>query len=1107
MACKYYSNEQKQFLNVKLTKEVPVKSELIDFESEIIKFIDVDLGDSTIFFFLIINNNEYQETNSNVPNFNRLILNDFGIRQDPFELSFQVGDFSVFKISVRIMNKIYVKDPKKGSKPLISLNDMVNYTSEKTPEENDKNDKNEMNDKNDMNNIRSAKKSFTVIQKPVPTEPNENAKKEESNFLDMNFFKFWKKKSPNEEEQLEKQESQEEIESEIQVEEIYLKGTSYEQYLFKKKTEKKKEDDRETFCEGFFIASFPQKEGQVIENSQSFPADCGHKECSSLPAMMPEIIARYPLKDTKNLELNNLAATICFPTGIKVCYSEENPPSMINNYVTPITNQKGERYYMMTYHFYYKNMVEVYNKLYEMHPLKHHLMKFADSYLSMNDEEMNKNVMVAIQKKLAKAQELGFRDYVYVPYCICLISKYPYVNEMKKCLQSIYTLISKNIKDNSMDINNLIMYLINSVPVPERETRVKFYIPYFEKGIKLICPKMDDIGIMNTSICSLLKYFNIDNLVIIFRLMLFEKKILFIDNDYTRLSLVTDNFISLLYPFQWIHTYIPIMSDQMVKYLETFLPFINGINTSLMNLVTEVFEENEAESSEEVFLVYISENKFRIGNYLTKNNKKKYKYLQDNIPALPVQLEKELKSKLKKLKEDVEVYLKNSQKHKKFELSDYDFRLKNIFIEMFVQMFHDYYKYMTFLDDDVVFNKALFLEKITNSSDKRFYDEFIDTQLFQMFCQKMVKDELKYFSSMVMKYDPTKKEIDPSVLRRNLANKFKQYKIYVAKPNYLKISDEKAEIIEKKIEEMYKLEEPVDEEGMLVSKERILTEISKIKDENYKNKNCLIYSLPEKETEQKDDLIDKFKANDLSNDSIIFRAFQSLKLKTNLKFNKRDKCDDISDKEKDNIKETIKDFTMKIFKSEIIEEDQNKKKELQNAINQPFGREFFVSILSKNATNIILLKEKSFNLLYALIYNSLLFILNIKETNQILDQVVILIKSLKYFGQEIKGKTTTIWDTYSSKIEGYSKLKQSNFWFRWYNIDMKKNENKDKVILNICDFMIELKLDKSFIKNTLQALGEKEFGKESKEFQSIFEDIVEKIKQAKYTDKDLETIK
>ena len=240
-----------------------------------------------------------------------MILNDFGIRQDSFELSFQVGDFSTFKISVRIMNKIYVKDHKKGSKPLISLNDMVNYTSDSTPEENDNNNKNDKNDKNEKNFIRKAKKSYTVMQKSVPLEPNENVKKEESNFLDMNFFKFWKKKSPNEEEILEKQESQEELESEIQVEENYLKGTSYEQYLFKKMQEKKKEDDRETFCEGFFIASFPQKEGQVIENSQSFPADCGHTECSSLPAMMPEIVARYPLKDTKNLELNNLAATIC----------------------------------------------------------------------------------------------------------------------------------------------------------------------------------------------------------------------------------------------------------------------------------------------------------------------------------------------------------------------------------------------------------------------------------------------------------------------------------------------------------------------------------------------------------------------------------------------------------------------------------------------------------------------------------------------------------------------------------------------------------------------------------------------------------------------------
>ena len=295
---------------------------------------------------------------------------------------------------------------------------------------------------------------------------------------------------------------------------------------------------------------------------------------------------------------------------------------------------------MMTYHFYYKILNDVYTKIYEMHPLKHLLMKFGDGYLQMNDNEINDKIIEKIQTKLEQAQKLGFRDYVYVPYCICLISKYPFVKQMKKCLQSIYYILKHNLKDDSSsDLNNLIMYLINSVPIPEIQTRVKFYIPYYSKGIKLIYPKIQDLSVMNTSISQLLNYFSIDNLIIILRLILFEKKILFIDDDYTRLSLVTDNFISLLYPFEWIHTYIPIMSYQMLKYLETFLPFLNGVNSSLINSIKEIFEENECEDSEEVFLVYIMQNKIELGNSLTRNDKKKWQYLEDNVPGKRIKIQ------------------------------------------------------------------------------------------------------------------------------------------------------------------------------------------------------------------------------------------------------------------------------------------------------------------------------------------------------------------------------------------------------------------------------------------------------------------------------------
>ena len=419
-------------------------------------------------FFFLINGEAFKDTNAEEPSYNRLFLNEIGIKKEPIELSFSLGNYIKFKISLKItsnqltsegqkekdnkekdnINNNNSKDKKKNNekKKMVSFSQIFNFNSEDNTQNNlnDINKKEQTDSKNKI--VRKDKKALTVIEKsPLVTKPNDNSEnknekkdsKKEESLLDFGFLKFWKKKSPIvEEEDYDYIESQD-LQNEIDFDENYLKGTYYDMYLSKLKADNKKETDigRETFCEGFFIASFPQKEGQVIENSQSFPSSCGHKECSSLPAMMPEIITRYPLEDTKNLELNNLAATICFPTGIKVCYSEESP-AMIKDYVTPITNQKGERYYMMTYHFYYKIMNDVYNKLYEMHPLKHHLMKFGDSYLDLNDKEMDK-YMEKIQNNLEKAQELGFREYVYVPYCICLISKYPYVNQMKKCLQSI----------------------------------------------------------------------------------------------------------------------------------------------------------------------------------------------------------------------------------------------------------------------------------------------------------------------------------------------------------------------------------------------------------------------------------------------------------------------------------------------------------------------------------------------------------------------------------------------------------------------------------------------------------------------------------------------
>ena len=303
----------------------------------------------------------------------------------------------------------------------------------------------------------------------------------------------------------------------------------------------------ESFCEGFFITSFPANNGKVIENSDDYEATCGHKVCSSLPAMQPEIIYRYPQKDTKSLELNNLAASICFPSGIKICYEEENPVETVKNYSSSITNQQGDRYYMVTYHFFYKILNGQFVTKYSMYPIKYQTMKFCNDFYETieNDNELQEQ----ISKKLEEYGELNFREAVYVPFCISLISKYPYFNQMEKCLESIRIMLA-NYNAKSKEINDLIHYIVKSIPIPPVNTKLKFPLPFTPEFIDIMSPYYQDMCLLGSDITCLINLFSIENIIFIFRLMIFEQKILFVDNEYDRLSEVTNSFISILYPFQ-----------------------------------------------------------------------------------------------------------------------------------------------------------------------------------------------------------------------------------------------------------------------------------------------------------------------------------------------------------------------------------------------------------------------------------------------------------------------------------------------------------------------------------------------------------------------------
>ena len=871
-------------------------------------------------------------------------------------------------------------------------------------------------------------------------------------------------------------------------EEIFIEPITYGQFCKQQNDRGIKHPYRETFCEGFFIASFPEKNGKVVEMSESFPSPCRHEECSKLPAMKPEIIFRYPLQDTKTLELNNLAATICFPTGIKVCYDEENGPNPIKDYVTSITNQKGERYYMMTYHFYIKLGIDIYQKRYEEHPLKYNLSKFADAYTSLSEEELTEEKINEIQAVLDFSQELGIRDFIYVPFCICLISKYPYVNEMQKCLHSIYTILNQKNDNSGLVINDLITYLIHAIPIPHKNTNVNFLVPYQKKCIQLDCPKLEDINIMSASATELLKNFSIENLLTIFRLLITEKKILLIDEDYERLSKVADGLISILYPFQWIHTYIPIMSDQMLKYLETFLPFLNGINKSLMPFVEKVFRDGEMEEDDEVFLIYISEerDKIRLSSSIRGIKKKVDKYIYDNVPPLPSALEKDLKYKLKKAKSELD----SKTQYTTQDIQKLELKIRDAFIDLFVEMFHDYSQYLSFLEEDTVFNKSLFLEK--KKSDVKFYNEVLDTQLFQQFTQNVVNDEVGYFNTKIAQKE--NKELDD----KNKKSKEIQKKYYI-NPEFLKLETD----INNDIKALEKaLNKKFPKNKAIIYRVPILEKIIEIDESKYNDKQCKIYMTQEEKElgkEKKEEKKPKKKVI-VASSSNIMDKIKALKLEASESVKSQK---GLSEKEQENMKELIKDYVVKIFKSEEIVWEAKEKTDLMNKLNLPFGRDFFISLLSKNTLNVILLKENSFHLLFQLIYNCIINTLKIAETDDILRDLVLLIKSTKYFGITEYASNYTMFEKYKIKIQDVPKIRQDNFWQIWYETEIsKKNdptvEDKQEIIYDICQTLIQLELPKSMVKKFTDNINIKLFGKGSELQKKTFDVFIKFIVNAKY---------
>lgn len=135
---------------------------------------------------------------------------------------------------------------------------------------------------------------------------------------------------------------------------------------------------------------------------------------------------------------------------------------------------------------------------------------------------------------------------------------------------------------------------------------------------------------------------------------------------------------------------------------------------------------------------------------------------------------------------------------------------------------------------------------------------------------------------------------------------------------------------------------------------------------------------------------------------------------------------ELSQEQKDEIKENIVDPLTKIFKNEEVSNVEQSKKLIMDSLNTDYGRDLYSNILYQN-NNIS--NDSSFKFLNDIIYNSVNKILKLKlPKDKMIFYCAKLIKSCQNFKKEENRKLKYLSDILYPKFQKVQIVNELEFW-------------------------------------------------------------------------------
>jgi len=306
-------------------------------------------------------------------------------------------------------------------------------------------------------------------------------------------------------------------------------------------------------------------------------ADIFKERIEDIPILKPKIITKFPNINTINTISDDIILNHCFPDEILKIFTfkkskDDNYPKTFFQFTLENIPQNYQNDDKKFYTKIYFSCLEVGESLSKYFDYKNEIINLFK----------NKGINLENEKEKIKSDE-KFSHFM-IPKVLCFASVLPYYNELRLLLKNIYEYYLSRKDFSSLPLEKIIEKIILTTPIPlkpEEELLINFDISSFKEKIHFPICNINEINInynADMPLNDIFKYFSIDDIIRIFKYIIFEIPLLFFSNDKSILSLFIDTFLTVLSPFKYVLPHVSILPKKCYGLINSEPTFIFGIN-------------------------------------------------------------------------------------------------------------------------------------------------------------------------------------------------------------------------------------------------------------------------------------------------------------------------------------------------------------------------------------------------------------------------------------------------------------------------------------------------------------------------------------------------